>query len=251
MEVHAHTHTPRKKWTHYFWEFLMLFLAVFCGFLAEYQLEHVIENQREEKYISSLMEDLVQDTLDMHKDINGWQNIIMLADSVRSELEKQPGQRNHATLYRCAARLRFNNTFLYHDRTIEQLKSAGNYRLIRNKAIADSLVEYDSWIRTTLKGIETMYDMVMYPENMHLANKLFNSRFHDLRSSAIAIDSAYREHPELFQISPDKKDIEFEYYNSLSNYKNLNKTRVGFLKNLSGRATRLIEMIKEKYHLEL
>ena len=30
MEVHAHTHTPRKKWTHYFWEFLMLFLAVFC-----------------------------------------------------------------------------------------------------------------------------------------------------------------------------------------------------------------------------
>jgi hypothetical protein len=28
-------HTSRKKWTHYFWEFLMLFLAVFCGFLAE------------------------------------------------------------------------------------------------------------------------------------------------------------------------------------------------------------------------
>jgi hypothetical protein len=33
MEVHAHTHTPdpdshrgRKKWIHYFWEFLMLFL---------------------------------------------------------------------------------------------------------------------------------------------------------------------------------------------------------------------------------
>ena len=22
MEVHAHAHTPRKKWTHYFWEFL-------------------------------------------------------------------------------------------------------------------------------------------------------------------------------------------------------------------------------------
>ena len=30
MEVHAHTHTARKKWTHYFWEFLMLFPAVFC-----------------------------------------------------------------------------------------------------------------------------------------------------------------------------------------------------------------------------
>jgi hypothetical protein len=54
MEVHHHshlasgeTHTSRKKWTHYFWEFLMLFLAVFCGFLAEYQLEHKIERDKE------------------------------------------------------------------------------------------------------------------------------------------------------------------------------------------------------------
>ena len=47
MEVHTHTHTPRKKWTHYFWEFIMLFLAVFCGFLAENQREHYIEQQRE------------------------------------------------------------------------------------------------------------------------------------------------------------------------------------------------------------
>ena len=55
MEVHHHSHTARKKWTHYFWEFLMLFLAVFCGFLAEYKLEHVIELQREEKYARSLL----------------------------------------------------------------------------------------------------------------------------------------------------------------------------------------------------
>jgi hypothetical protein len=46
MEVHAHTHTARKKWTHYFWEFLMLFLAVFCGFLAENYREHYVEHQR-------------------------------------------------------------------------------------------------------------------------------------------------------------------------------------------------------------
>jgi hypothetical protein len=37
MEVHQHSHTPRKKWHHYFWEFLMLFLAVTLGFLVENQ----------------------------------------------------------------------------------------------------------------------------------------------------------------------------------------------------------------------
>ena len=42
MEVHAHTHTEKKKFTHYLWEFLMLFLAVFCGFLAENFREHKI-----------------------------------------------------------------------------------------------------------------------------------------------------------------------------------------------------------------
>jgi hypothetical protein len=35
MEVHAHTHTPRKKWTHYFWEVLILFLAMFCSLSEE------------------------------------------------------------------------------------------------------------------------------------------------------------------------------------------------------------------------
>ena len=68
MEVHAHTHTPDpglrrgKKWTHYFWEFLMLFLAVFCGFLAENQREHYIEHLREKQYLRSLLENLSTDT---------------------------------------------------------------------------------------------------------------------------------------------------------------------------------------------
>jgi len=65
MEVHAHTHTARKKWTHYFWEFLMLFLAVFCGFLAEYQLEHKIEKDRAKELARSLYEELQQDSVNM------------------------------------------------------------------------------------------------------------------------------------------------------------------------------------------
>jgi len=47
VEVYQHTHTAGKKWTHYFREFIMLFVAVFCGFLAEYQLEHRIEIDRQ------------------------------------------------------------------------------------------------------------------------------------------------------------------------------------------------------------
>ena len=69
MEVHQHTHTPRKKWTHYLWEFLMLFLAVFSGFLAENQREHMVEQEREKQYIISL-------TYDIKADINHLNTII-------------------------------------------------------------------------------------------------------------------------------------------------------------------------------
>ena len=39
----------------------MLFLAVFWGFLAEYQLEHKIEKDREKQFINSLVADLQDD----------------------------------------------------------------------------------------------------------------------------------------------------------------------------------------------
>jgi heme/copper-type cytochrome/quinol oxidase subunit 3 len=66
MEVHHHAHNPaephhKKNWKSYFWEFIMLFLAVFCGFLAEYQLEHKIEKDRELQFIKSLTTDLQDD----------------------------------------------------------------------------------------------------------------------------------------------------------------------------------------------
>jgi hypothetical protein len=62
MEVHHHAHHGGKKnWKSYIWEFVMLFLAVFCGFLAEWRLEQVIENHREEEYVHSMVEDINAD----------------------------------------------------------------------------------------------------------------------------------------------------------------------------------------------
>jgi len=82
MEVHSHTHSPRKKWTHYLFEFFMLFLAVFCGFLAENVREHRIENAREKKYIGSVLTDLRSDTSWMDKYMKDQQASIQAFDSV-------------------------------------------------------------------------------------------------------------------------------------------------------------------------
>ena len=71
MEVHAHSHTPGKKWTHYFWEFFMLFLAVTASFLVENQREHYVEHQREKQFIHSLIIDVELDTANLNRIISG------------------------------------------------------------------------------------------------------------------------------------------------------------------------------------
>ena len=70
MEVHTHSHTPRKKWTHYFWEFFMLFLAITLGFFVENQREHYIEHKRGKEYAKLLKLDLIKDTLELHRYIS-------------------------------------------------------------------------------------------------------------------------------------------------------------------------------------
>jgi len=44
MEVHHHSHTTRCKWTHYFWEFLMLFLSVCCEWKRR-SLDSILEQR--------------------------------------------------------------------------------------------------------------------------------------------------------------------------------------------------------------
>ena len=130
MEVHAHTHTARKKWTHYLWEFLMLFLAVFCGFLAENQREHIVERQREKKYMLSLVEDLKADTAFINNDIiDKWKKVMGLDSLIRNLYSKDIFSKQ-AEIYR---QFRSNNpilTPLFNDQTIFQLRSSGNMRLI-------------------------------------------------------------------------------------------------------------------------
>ena len=157
MEVHHHSHTAdpdihrgRKKWAHYFWEFLMLFLAVFCGFLAEYQLEHRIEKDKERQYIKSFVEDLAADTTILNSRISFCALTIRVADSLilllnRPQKNKMPGD-----IYYFFRFIHRHNPFTVNDRTIVQLRNAGGMRLISHKNVSDSMISY-------YKDIELLY----------------------------------------------------------------------------------------------
>jgi hypothetical protein len=135
MEVHAHTHTERKKWTHYLWEFLMLFLAVTLGFFVENQREHYIEAKRERQYIQSFYEDLTADERDLQSNINFLRAQARQADSLHALMKnittKQPANLVYMYLrgvVRGTAGLLYPN-----DKTIVQLRNAGGMRLIKKQ----------------------------------------------------------------------------------------------------------------------
>jgi hypothetical protein len=150
MEVHHHTHEShgKKTWKDYFWEFSMLFLAVFCGFLAEYKLEHVIEDQREVKNIRSLIQDLESDSTNLQSYVNLRKEKKGMLDSLVTVLSDHSYKQAGSQTYFFARHIFDGNSFQSTDGSIQQLKNGGNLRLIKKEKIVNSILAYDTEVKS-------------------------------------------------------------------------------------------------------
>ena len=147
MEIHAHSHTPRKKFTHYLWEFLMLFLAVYCGFLAENMREHMIENRRARGLVVSLLNDLQHDTAQLNMLIERRQEKKAILDSLNPLLQMPPEAIDRNTFYRLVARASVYFKFSQSTGTITQLKNAGYLRYFSDNDLIKKISNYEFWIQ--------------------------------------------------------------------------------------------------------
>jgi hypothetical protein len=248
MEVHAHSHTERKKWTHYLWEFLMLFLAVFCGFLAENQREHRVERKKEKEYVRSIIEDLKSDTAwlneylkDLRFSVNAFDSVTLLLNQHNRNVLSQ--QRLYL-LARIA--IRYSDFPRINDDAYDQMKSSGNLRLIHKRHIADSISKY----YFQLKEMTLMTNQLLLRQWLliEIEGKVFDGHVFQMMTDKETFEfSAPRGNPPL--ITEDKKTInEFvvrvHYIISI----------MLFSKNFTNRqiiqATQLIQFLKKEYHLE-
>jgi|SRR5688572_4098848 len=251
MEVHHHAHTPRKKWTHYFWEFFMLFLAVTLGFFVENQREHYIEGQREKKYIQNLLHDLARDTFNYN-----------LSITLRLERERQahqmitmlysPDRDKHlADLYYFARQMpRMNTIFYSTDATMNQLKNSGALRLIKKTAIADSIVAYNATMEAYAENRSTEIESRIAFRNAvgnvfdaSVLLTMIDSTGDDMDKTVIRPDFVKPIITENQQtINHLCTLVHFLYSQSIIVRKNLLRYK--------GQALRLIELLKKEYHLE-
>jgi hypothetical protein len=143
----------------------MLFLAVFCGFIAENWREQLKEHQREKEFIRSIVEDLKSDTLHSNKTLLQLRSIKAGTDSVLILLSSPSILANSNDAFRLWTNNLGLEVFVSNDRTIQQLKSSGELRLIRNKAVSDRIMDYEQILKKYYTQSDLMYSAVVQVTN--------------------------------------------------------------------------------------
>ena len=248
MEVHQHTHTPRKKWTHYFWEFLMLFLAVTLGFFVENQREHYIEHQREKQFIRSLFNDIKSDTANIAKIISARTVKEQMLDSASIMMNGPRPADFIKQIYPYAVLIgrTLPYRFVPNDGTMQQLKNSGAFRLIRNRAVVDSISKYDINVRNILGQYAVEENQIEHYRTA--AAKIFDALFFGqmLDENAAVVrppaDNASLQSYSIRELS--------EWNYRIYGLNGINKANRRDLRLLLHQAENLLEILKKEYHLD-
>lgn len=246
MEVHHHSHREKKKWTGYLWEFTMLFLAVFCGFLAEYKLEHVIEHDREKQYIRSLIADLKENDVRITESLIAQQKRIAMMDSMITILNDPASIKgNESSLYYFARVSPRNQPVPMNTRTFEQLKNSGNFRLITDIEISNKIMTYFETI-PGLRMVEELYQKE-FDQYKILASRIFDPGvFIKMETQSGNIIRTEKDFPlQSYDISTIKQFTVFAVY--------MNGSGRGVLLQsgkIKDNGEEMISYLKQKYHLK-
>ena len=248
MEVHHHPHTERKKWQHYFFEFLMLFLAVFAGFLAENWREHIVERKREKEYIRSMIEDLNRDTTELSLDNSIRKEAVVMYDSVITLLNKKNRSQfeQQRIYYLIRMGLRLSPFPILNDRTYEQMKSSGNLRLIHEKEISDKITHYYFNIKEfsyntdqTLSRLQSLIEIQGKVFDGAVFQEMINTENFEINQPGGSPALITEDKQTLNELS-----VRIHYVLSIILYSR------NFVSGLEKEASQLIETLKKEYHLK-
>src|SRR5690242_2272199 len=155
MEVHHHPKVEKKNFKEYFLEFLMIFLAVTLGFIAENIREYISDRGKEHVYMNSILGNVHTDSAMITESIEGLQFNKKAIDTLMQLIRSGGYKEKPQILYRLAYQTRGPQLFKYSNVTFEEMKSSGDFKLIRNKAVSNDIVQYDDFINTTIKELES------------------------------------------------------------------------------------------------
>ena len=253
MEVHHHTHPGhgKKTWKDYFWEFLMLFLAVFCGFLAEWKLEHVIEHSREKELMESMVIDIKTDSAVLANMKLQFGIVSTHIDSLIPLLsDNEQLDRTATEIYHHQVYLNLFTKWIYSDRTIDQLKNSGTFRLIRSKVVSNGISKYDGFIRNYIDDMQKSLIQKQQQGISEASNDIFKSSvFREFFNTGRFVPHAVKLPNTPYFLTNDKIALQ-KFINKLDQYVvSIDWFRNNIDKALQQNKT-LDSLIRKEYHLE-
>ena len=254
MEVHAHSHTARKKWTHYLWEFLMLFLAVTLGFLVENQREHYIEHQRLIRFAKQMVNGLEKDTISQNEVVYELNDKEMAFDSLRYFLAMPKDDSiKWIGIYRNMWGLENPFRYTYRKPVFDQINYSGSLRLFTNNHIVDSLMDYiyDGTIIEwqTNAEIEYITGIIIPFINTHFDKSLILQRF-DSYIKKPGWNARMLGHtlpPHFLDHVAEWKSV---FENIVITAREKHELPLVNIREERDRAEMLIDLLKKEYHLD-
>jgi hypothetical protein len=259
MEVHHHPEVEKKGFKEYILEGLMIFIAVFMGFIAENVRESVVEHNREKEYIKEMVNNLKYDTTRCNRNIASDQNNCRGLDSLRDELQKAiAGNVNGNKLYYFSmkytsglARATFNIS------AYTELRNSGSLRLIADKKlVADISDYYDRRVMAAQSFLPTELKEELRKTNDDFLNWAY---FDDLvkgfdhRDARFLPDYHYGKiltmSPELNLLSTNPAALQ-KLYNKVAEYEMGMKNYIFFMGWSRDGAVSLMGSIKKEYKLK-
>ena len=147
MEVHHHAHHGGKKnWKSYFWEFLMLFLAVTLGFFVENQREHYVESVRARDFSKTLVKDLQNDTGAIQAQKKSADTYIAIADTLFMLSQNKLDGRNAARFSIYTRFMYWTTSITWNRATFEQIKNSGSLRYFKNHHLLEKMMKYEALV---------------------------------------------------------------------------------------------------------
>ena len=254
MEVHHHTHAShgKKNWKNYFWEFLMLFLAVSLGAYVENLRESSLHKEEVKTHIVSLLSDLQTDISLFESGIDRNTYGAKMADSLIELLHSDI--KNTQAIYVAARTVTANLGYNYtNSKSFDQMKSSGLLRYIKPNNLLDSIGSYYvsfQWLTNQTELLRLKMDEI------HKKNALlFDSYvFQQMMNSGYANVGNRRTIINMPSIKPTLLSIDAKDINTVSlNYHYYSSTIKFFInKSLEQqeRARRLVALIRKEYEIE-
>jgi len=183
MEVHHHSHHP-KKWKEYITEFLMLFLAVTLGFMAENVREHQIVAHQTESVIAQLYHELQKDTaslqrIDVMHNKQDTATIVLENYILNTDLEVNKVNFFYLHNFLCTREGIFETSCI----ALDQLKFAGILKNVKDSKLRDCIEKYDLMLLQIKARTSREEDfMNRYMDDIRIAP--FNYFFRTARSSS-------------------------------------------------------------------